>query len=207
MPFAVGDSGAGSDFTSIHPTAGLSIQATEDIRRGFTGLAIRPNAYDWRLVAEREVLAPLNGLIEGWPLSEDRNYGPSGLSVASDRWDVRQAVVIEGQLRRPVDEMVRVELWIDWQTLQPLYYVSRRKDGALLDIGILVHRFSGDISGYPEWPGGMPANVFDPVAQVSYNAIHGGGGWRRESYDLRSVPFSPGEQRFMTTADTLVRGR
>src|SRR5690606_22173418 len=45
---------------SIQPTAGISIAATENLRRGFVGLTFRPNAYVWRLVAERPVLAPLN---------------------------------------------------------------------------------------------------------------------------------------------------
>ena len=35
------------------------------------------------------MLAPLNATRPGWPDEPDRNYGPSGLSVATDRWDVR----------------------------------------------------------------------------------------------------------------------
>jgi len=209
VPFATGSStegGSGTDFTSIHPTAGLSIQATEDIRRGFTGLAIRPNAYDWRLVAEREVLAPLNATEDGYPIDPDRNFGPSGLSVASDRWDLRYAVVIEGIARRSVDGVAAVVLWIDYQTLQPLYMITKRENGLLLDLGILVHRFSSDRGGYPEWPGGEPAHVFDPVAAVFYYVPGGGAGWRRESYDVRSVPVDPKRLRKMTSTGELSKG-
>ena len=71
---------------------------TENLRRGFTGLALRPNAYVWRVQGEREVLAPINVTRGGYPEDRERNFGPSGLSVGNDRWDVRYAVVIQGAL-------------------------------------------------------------------------------------------------------------
>jgi hypothetical protein len=207
LPFVMGGSQGATNFESIHPTAGLSIQASEDIRRGFNGLAIRPNAYRWRLVGEREVLAPLNASEEGYPIDPDRNFGPSGLSVASDRWDLRYAVVIEGIARRSVDGVAAVVLWIDYQTLQPLYMITKRSNGLLLDVGILVHRFSTDRgAAYPEWPGGEPAHVFDPVAAVFYYVPGAGAGWRRESYDVRSVPVDPKRLRKLTTTDELLKG-
>jgi hypothetical protein len=192
---------------SIQPTAGLSIAASESQRRGFLGLALRPNAYDWRLVEERPVLAPLNANVPGWPVNPDRNYGPSGLSVGSDRWDVRQAVVIEGRARRVEDDVGYLRLWIDAQTAQPLYLMTERPNRLPLDVGILVHRFSGDVPEYPAWPGGGPANVFDPVAALFHEAAGGGSGWRRESYDLLSVPVDERRLREMTSTDSLGRGR
>jgi hypothetical protein len=201
--------GTGSEYgvDSIQPTAGLNIAASEDIRRGFTGLVIRPNAYVWRLVGEREVVAPLNGVRPGWPEDPDRNFGPSGLSVADDRWEVRWAVVIEGRARRVVEDVGRVTLYVDYQTQQPLYYIARRPNGLLLDVGILVHRFSGDVVGYPPWEGegGGLALVFDPVAAVFYSVPEGGAGWRRESYDVVSVPVDGGRLRQMLALETLER--
>lgn len=206
IPFGTGGSDVVPSFESIHPTAGLSIQATEDIRRGFTGLAIRPNAYDWRVVGEREVLAPLNTNREGYPIDPQRNFGFSGLSVGSDRWDLRYAMVIEGVARRSVDGVASVVIWIDYQTLQPLYMFTKRENGLPLDVGILVHRFSSDLGGgYPEWPGGELAHVFDPVAAVFYY-VPGGAGWRRESYDVRSVPVDPQQLRRMTSVGELEKG-
>ncbi len=72
---------------------------------------------------------------------------------------------------------------------------------------MLVHRFTGDVPGYPEWPGGIPANIFEPVGAFFFDALAGGGGWRRESYDLKSTPFTAGEQRYMTSSDNLGKGR
>jgi hypothetical protein len=192
---------------SIQPTAGASIAVSEHVRRGFIGLELRPNAYVWRLLGTRSVLAPLNGSRPGFPLFDERNFGTSGLSVASDRWDVRFAVVIEGALRRQDEDVRTLTIYVDYQTRQPLFWITRTSGRRLLDIGVLVHRYSGDVADYPEWPGGTPANVFEPVAAAFYNALEGGGGWRRESYDTRSTPYSEDEIRRLTASQRLDRGR
>lgn len=204
VPFGAGPYGPTD---TIQPTAGLSIAATENLRKGFVGVSLRPNAYVWKLAGERDVLAPLNGTTPGYPTSEERNFGPSGLSVASDRWDVRRALVLEGRARRVVDEVAWFVLWVDVQTQQPLYVITRRPNGLLLEVGILVHRFSGDLPSYPDWPGGGKANVFDPVAASFYTAAEGGSGWRRESYDLVSVPPEDGKIRRLVSTDPLLQGR
>jgi hypothetical protein len=202
IPIGDPTSGAGG---SINPTAGLSIAASENLRRGFTGLALRPNAYVWRIRDEREVLAPLNGYRQGWPEDPNRNFGESGLSVASDRWEVRWAVVLMGQLLQPGGDFQKVLIYVDYQTQQPLYWITRTGRRRLVDVGILVHRWSGDVAGYPAWPGGGRAYVFDPVAEVFYDAASGAGGWRRESYDMRSVPFDKGELRTLLSASAIDR--
>lgn len=206
VPIGRGASGENPSLDAIAPTSGLNLQATEHMRKGFTGLALRPNAYEWRYLGAQEVLAPLNATGEGWPHVLDRNYGPSGLSLAADRWDLRYAVVIEGRAKKTTDEMASVQLWIDYQTQQPLYYISKRKNGMLLDIGILAHRFSGDSAGYPAWPGGEMANVFDPVAASFYYVPGGGAGWLRESYEMKSLPLEPSKIRKMTSTDELLKG-
>lgn len=207
-----GDSGGGTvpindGNSTISPTAGLSIAVTQNAYRGFEGLVLRPNAYLWRHHGERDVLAPLNATREGYPDAEERNFGESGLSVASDRWEVRRAIVIEGALRRDDEAIRTVTYYLDWQTQQPLYRFTRAGKRRLLDIQIYVHRFSGDDAEYPEWPGGVPAMVFDPVAQVSYSALDNAGGWRRESYDILSLPFDASDTKRMLSAAPLDRGR
>ena len=78
--------------------------------------------------------------------------------------------------------------------------------GALLDVGMLVHRYSGDAARYPTWPSNEPANVFDPVAAAFYFVPGRGSGWRRESYDVRSLPLEPGDLRKLTSTDELQKG-
>jgi hypothetical protein len=190
---------------SVNPTAGESIQVTENLREGFTALALRPNAYVWRLRGEREVIAPLNVAWPGYPIERERNFGPFGLSIASDRWDVRWAVVVDGLPRERTDyEMLT--LYIDWQTQQPLYVVTKTRRGRILEVGIPVHRYSEDTLDYPTWPNGERARVFDPVAEVFYR-VSDDSGWRRESYDVHSTPADPRLRRRFTASDYLVRGR
>ena len=203
MPFG-GEAYTGAS-GSLNPASAISIHQTEDIRRGFTALALRPNAYVWRVRGEREVIAPLNGSRPGYPNEKQRNFGPHGLSVASDRWDVRWAVVLEGRLRMENQGFQSIVIYVDWQTQQPLYVITRASRGRLLDVGIPVHRFSNDVINYPDWPNGERSSVFDPVAEVSYRVVDDSG-WRRESYDVRSTPAEERVRRRFTSTDFLVRG-
>jgi len=190
---------------AINPTAGESIAVTENLRVGFTAFALRPNGYVWRLRGEREVLAPLNVAWPGWPIERERNYGPHGLSIASDRWDVRWAVVLEG-LPRERTEYASLTLYLDWQTQQPLYVITKARRGRILEVGIPAHRYSDDTRDYPSWPDGEPARVFDPVAEVFYR-VSDDSGWRRESFDAHSTPADPAQRRRFTATEYLERGR
>ena len=192
---------------SIQPGAGPSLAVSENARAGLTGLYLRPNAYRWRIRGEQTVIAPLNGRQPGWPTLQGRNYGTSGLSLAADRWDVRRAVVIEGMLLQRSETIRSITVYIDYQTLQPLYWISRAGKNRLVEVGILVHRFSGDQPGDPHWPDNSPSRVFEPVAASFVNALAGRGGWLRESHSLESLPFSPSAIKRMTTTSALDRGR
>jgi len=207
MPIGGGAAGGiGAPTGAINPTAALSIAVTEDMRRGLTGLTLRTNAFAWRFLGEVDVLAPINGKRSGYPIEKERNFGVSGLSVASDTWDVRHAVVIEGALRLENQDLRAVTIYLDYQTQQPLFWITRTGRRRLLEIGILVHRFSDDQINYPQWPGGTLSSVFEPVAAVFHGASSGGGGWRRESYDLLSTPFSKAERRRFTSTDAIQHG-
>src|SRR5262245_480759 len=200
----IGDGGAGPQ-GAVNPTAGESIQTSENLRVGFTALALRPNGYVWRVRGEREVLAPLNVAWPGYPIEKERSYGPTGLSIASDRWDVRWAVVVDGLPRERTDyEMLT--LYIDWQTQQPLYVITKTRHGRILDVGIPAQRWSEDTLDYPSWPNGEPARVFDPVAEFFYR-VADDSGWRRESYDVHSTPADPRIRRRFTAPEYLERGR
>jgi hypothetical protein len=72
-------------------------------------------------------------------------------------------------------------------------------------VGILLHRWSGDLPGYPALADGEPASVFDPAAAVFFDE-RDGAGWRRESYDARSTPLPPDELRYRTSSAFLERG-
>lgn len=172
----------------INDLGNPSMAAAEPIRRGFVGLVIRPNAYTWKLDGVRDVLAPANSNARGYPGDDKRNYGPSGLSLASDRWDLRRAFVLNGERKDAEGTVKRVALWIDALTLQPLYWISRRSGGAVYEVGIFSGRFSADDVIDPKWAGsGTGFGVMLPVAQT-FTIAGQGGGWLRESYALRSDP-------------------
>ena len=181
-----------------------SIAVSEHWRRGFVALAIRPNAYDFKLVGARDVIAPLNALATGYPTEPSRSYGPSGLSVANDQWDVRRAVVIEGKRRRGDLQAAHLKLYVDAQTLQPLYLITRRVNRAIFEVGIFVGRFSADDPSQPRWEGaGETFGVILPVAQSMF--VAGGESWLRESYALRSDPPTPKERADFGSVQGLTR--
>ena len=76
----------------------------------------------------------------------------------------------------------------------------------MVEVGILVHRFNGDLPGEPRWSDDTPNRVFEPVAASFVNALSGRGGWLRESHSLESLPFNPSAIKRMTTTDALNRG-
>ncbi len=203
---ATGSDGAGRR-GAVSLASALSHAATAHLPVGFNDLSIRPNAYRWRLLDKREVLAPINGVQPGYPENPLRNFGTSGLSLGSERWEARYAVLIEGKARRREQGFDTLLAYVDHQTQLPLYLITRREGGRIVDLGIPVHRFSGDVAGYPNRARDEPALLFDPVAAVYYRAASGGSGWRRESYDVRSTAPSRAAVREMITTDTLVRGR
>ena len=215
--YRAGDSGSGGSVATgsggraptgaVSLSSALSHAATEHLPVGFNDLSIRPNAYRWRLREMREVLAPINGIRAGYPENPIRNYGTSGLALGSDRWEVRHAAVIEGKTRNRERGFDTLIIYVDYQTHLPLSLISRREGGLLVDIGIPVHRFSGDLASDPTRPGVDRALVFDPVAAAYYRAANGGSGWRRESYDVKSTAPSRSDLQGMTTTDTLIRGR
>jgi hypothetical protein len=185
-----------------------TIAVVEHTRAGFTGIYTRPNAYAFRFAGVHDVLAPINSVELGYPGNPDRSYGPTGLSLGSDRWELRRAVVIEGERRQAAGPVHSQELWIDALTQQPLYVITRKENRHIYEVGILMGRFSGDDGLHPRWEGsGRGFGTIVPVA-ASFFVAGEGGGWLRESYDLRSDPPSANEQRDFTTVRTLSwRGR
>lgn len=190
---------------AANATSTSSIQVTEHLRRGLVGLSMRPNAYRWRMRGERDVLAPLNVTRPGFPTEAQRTFGPSGLSAGDDRWDVRRAVVIEGALRTGDRDYDFLTLYIDAQNQQPLYYLTHRRGREVVDVGILLHRYTGDRAPEPIYPDGSPIHAFEPVAAVFYDG-RDGSGWRRESYDLRMTAPTPTEIQALLSGQDLTRG-
>jgi len=203
---AVGDAGAAGG-VGIPADAGSTIQTK---RSGFEGLEIRPLLWEFRVVGLQDVLAPINAETPMWPEDEERDFGPWGLSFASDRWDLRRALVLEGKVRDQPRERgeARQTLYVDLQTLAPLYYVSYDKKDSAIDVGVFAGRWSEDRSDYPHWPddAARSVRVIDSVGAAFAN-LAVDGSWRRESWEMVSIPPPDDELRRMTSVSGLTKGK
>jgi hypothetical protein len=160
-------------------------------RSGFEGIELRPLLYEFALLGLQDVLAPINATITAYPEDPNREFGPWGLSYATDTWDLRRALVLEGKTREQVggDQVARVVLYVDLQTLYPLYYQSWDSRDEPIDVGMYVGRWSETRPNYPPWPDdkGRPVRVIDAVGAAFAN-LQESGGWRRESWTIVSTP-------------------
>jgi hypothetical protein len=202
----VQSAGAGASPGSVTPDSGLSAAA----QTGFEGLAFRPNRSTWRLVGTADVLAPINVAQPMYPAVSDRNFGPSGLSLA-DRWDLRRAIVLESRAKPEKGQALapsaaRTVHYFDLQTLVPLYTIAYDADGGAPDVIIHASRWSESRKDYPRWPddAARPVRVLDPVAAVF--ASDAGRSWRRESWDFVATPPSAAEVERLQSVASLERG-
>ena len=160
-------------------------------RSGFEVLETRPLLYEFRLVGAKDVLTPINASRPSYPEVKERDFGPWGLSFATDRWDLRRAVVIEGRFKGQAGgtQVARYVLYVDAQTAKPLYYISFDSRDERIDVGMFVGRWSETREDYRRWPGApkQQIRVIDSVGE-SFANIAEDGGWRRESWTAVSTP-------------------
>jgi hypothetical protein len=181
--------GAGGGASAGGVSAAASAITTK--RSGFEGLEMRPLLYAFRLVGVQDVLTPINAATPAYPSDPDREFGPWGLSFASDRWDLRRAVVIEARAKasRSAEQVSRFVLYLDAQTLAPLYYASWDPRDEQIDVGLHVGRWSEERDDYRPWPRQpeRAVRVIDSVGAAYANVLEDGG-WRRESWEIVSTP-------------------
>jgi hypothetical protein len=201
-----GGTGGGGGLAGVASEAGGTIQTK---RSGFEGLELRPILWSFRLLGQQDLLAPINVASPMWPEDAERDFGPWGLSFASDRWELRRALVLEGRVRGSPRERgeARQLFYVDLQTLVPLYYVSYDAKDEAIDVGVFAGRWSEDRSDYPKWPDDRlrPVRVIDSVGAAFAN-LGADGSWRRESWDIVSVPPPDDELERMESVAGLTKG-
>jgi hypothetical protein len=193
------------DVSSGAGHADLGQAALAATRRGFTGLLLRPNTYEWRVERFQDVLAPIN--VRGALRSgERRSWGPSGLSLASERWDLRRAAVLRGVRRDPSNPVRELDLYVDAQTFVPLYLITRSGPGSVFEVVIFAGRFSADdpLAAAHEGAGDARGLIL-PVAQSAW--VAGDASWVRESFELRTDIPDRGELRELLSTRQLGRER
>ncbi len=182
-------------------------------RSGWEGLEYRPALYRTRVLGVHDVLAPINVAGSGWPSDPDRDFGAWGLSFANDRWDLRRALVLEMTAKQPgaagdSEIHARQIVYVDLQTLQPLYVATFDKAGEMTNIGQYVFRWSEERKDYPRWPDDpkREVRVLDSVG-VSFANLSEHGSWRRESWEDVATPPSDAEVKRMTSVSQLTKRR
>lgn len=107
--------------------------------------------YEWQCLGEQDILSPFNTKVKGYPYVKDQNFGPYGLSFANDRWELRHAVVIRMDPRNEDHPYAYKDIYIDKQTLQPLYSFAYDQKKELWKILYHNHRWSEDESLTGKW--------------------------------------------------------
>jgi hypothetical protein len=208
--FSVGVSGLPAADGADGGGASSSPDSITPKRSGWEGLEIRPQRASWTVVGVQDVLTPINARNPMYPDEPGRDFGVWGLSFASDRWDLRRALVLEAKYESPDEEkenLARMVMHFDLQTLAPLFYQSWDKRGETIDVGMFVGRYSEDRPDYPRWPddGLRPVRVIDPAGAAFAN-VSQRVGWRRESWNATSTPANSKEERNKISVQGLTKG-
>jgi hypothetical protein len=208
---AVG-SGGSSEAGGMSAAGGVSgVSGTITAKRsGYEGLEIRPLLYHATVMGMHDVLAPINATLPCYPESPDRDFGPWGLSFASDRWDLRRTLVLEATAKQPRggDRDAKMVLYVDLQTLQPLYMATYDSKGEMTNVGYYVGRWSEDREDYPAWPDDpqRPIRVLDSVGAAFAN-LSEAGSWRRESWENVATPPPDRTVKRMISVNELTKRR
>jgi hypothetical protein len=149
---------------------------TLDDRKGFGGLV---HDYTWTCRGAPVLAAPMNAKRAGYPYPGSHDFGPSGGSYASDRWELRRAVHV--RLSPKDSANAPRDLYLDAQTLVALYGFVYDRSGALWKIVWHDHRWSGDslpqdtAPWYPGWEGVPEPRdlrvVSDAIANVQTGSV------------------------------------
>jgi hypothetical protein len=208
-PTSVLPAGAGGQIGAIEipADAGGTIQTK---RSGYEGLEFRPLLYDVKVVGLHDVLAPIDSRTPGYPEDPDRDFGPWGLSFAGDRWDLRRALVLDLRRKQGVGSEIEARqlLYVDLQTLQPLYVATFDEKGEMTNVGMYAGRWSEDREGYPRWPDdpARAVRVIDSVGAAFANLAEGGS-WRRESWANVSTPPADDDVKRLLSVTQLTKRR
>ena len=165
--------------------------------------------YQWKCLGEQDVLAPMNSQVKGFPYQRDHNFGPYGLSFASDRWELRHAVKIRFVPNNASHPYAHKDIYIDKNSMEPLYSFAYDRKGELWKIIWHNHRWSDD-PDYTEYEGWE--NVPEPrdltvVSDIIVN-VQTGTGNRIEFWNRTGDPFkSKGRLRRWLDVGRLSRGR
>jgi hypothetical protein len=164
--------------------------------------------YEWQCLGEMDIIAPMNTKVRAYPYARDHNFGPYGLSYANDRWELRHAVKLRFVPRALEHPYHHKDVYLDKQTLSPMYSFAFDRKGELWKIIWHNHRFSED---EPDWYAGwkgVPKPRDLRVISDSIVNVQTGTGNRIEFWDSHGTPLkSRGKVRRYIDVGRLTKGR
>jgi hypothetical protein len=189
------DAIAGTDFTF-------------DDLRSFNGIVPQ---YEWQCLGQRDLIAPTNTRVKGYPYEKEHNFGPYGLSYASDRWEMRHTWLVRMTPKNADHPYHHKDIYIDRETLSPLYSFAYDRKGELWKIIWHNKRWSQDESLTGEWFPGWE-DIPEPRALVVVSDtivnVQTGTGNRIEFWDAHGTPMpSKGKIRRYIDVGRLTKGR
>jgi hypothetical protein len=164
--------------------------------------------YEWQCLGDANIIAPMNTKVRAYPYDRDHNFGPYGLSYADDRWELRHAVKLRFIPKTPDHPYHHKDIYLDEQTLSPMYSFAFDRKGELWKIIWHNHRYSEDD---PDWYAGWEG-VPNPrdlrVISDSIVNVQTGTGNRIEFWDSHGTPLkSRGRVRRYIDVGRLTKGR
>jgi hypothetical protein len=181
---------------------------TFDDLRSFNGIIPQ---YEWKCLAERKIIAPMNTMAKGYPYEKEHNFGPYGLSYADDRWELRDAWVVRMKAKNEDHPYHHKDIYIDKQTLAPLYSFAYDQKEELWKIIWHNKRWSEDTRLTGEWFPGWEAipepRTLNVISDMIVN-VQTGTGNRIEFWDAHGTPLpSKGKIRRYIDVGRLTKGR
>lgn len=178
------DAVAGTDF------------AFDDLR-SFAGIV--PH-YTWSCLGRIDLFAPMNSKVKAYPYSADHEFGPSGLSYADDRWELRHAVKVRMRPKNADHPYDHKDIYLDAQTYVPLYSFAYDRNETLWKIIWHNHRWSeddsirkeGETEWYESWPGVDKPLDLRTVSDTIVN-VQTFSGTRIEYWDDHGTPLKNAE--------------
>jgi hypothetical protein len=163
--------------------------------------------YKWECLGEMDILAPMNSKAKAYPYGRDHNFGPYGLSYADDVWELRKAVKIRFYPTNPDHPYHHKDIYIDKESMEPLYSFAYDQKEELWKIIWHNHRWSGDMEEYQPWEGVSEPRDTRTVSDTIVN-VQTGTGNRIEFWDNDGTPLkSKGKVRRYIDIGRLTKGR
>jgi hypothetical protein len=136
-----------------------------------------------------DILAPTNTKAQGYPYEKDHNFGPYGLSYASDNWEMRHAVKVRMKSKLPDHPYSYKDIYVDKEVSKALYSFAYDQKGDLWKIIYHNARWSEDDPEYYKgWPGVEQPRDLRDISDVIIN-VQTGTGNRIEFWDSNGTPY------------------